>query len=81
MNGIKSISFNSKFPVSQVLKGTEVFTCKAAVDSSLGKESIKTSMSFAVRAMSAAKSWAYSRGRDYCFRALGLKFSETVRKH
>lgn len=34
--------------------------CNAAVDSSLGKESIKTSISFAVRAISAAKSWAYS---------------------
>lgn len=36
---------------------------KAAVDSLLGKESIKTSMSFAVHVISAAKSWAYLRER------------------
>lgn len=35
-------------------------TCKAAVDSSLGRESIRTSISFAVRAINAANSWAYS---------------------
>lgn len=34
-------------------------------------------MSFAVRAISAAKSWAYSKERYYSFRVLGnVKFSE-----
>lgn len=40
------------------------FTCNAAVDSSLGNESIRTSMSLAVRAMRAANSWAYSVESD-----------------
>lgn len=36
-------------------------TCSAAVDSSLGRESISTSMSFAVLAISAANNCAYSK--------------------
>lgn len=39
-------------------------TCRAAVDSSLGKESIKTSTSLAVLAIRAAKSCAYSGARE-----------------
>lgn len=39
-----------------------VLTCRAAVDSSLGRESISTSTSLAVLAIRAAKSWAYSTG-------------------
>lgn len=40
-----------------------VLTCRAAVDSSLGRESISTSTSFAVLAIRAANSWAYSGQR------------------
>lgn len=40
-------------------------TWSAAVDSSLGRESINTSTSLAVLAISAAKSWAYSANTEH----------------
>lgn len=52
-------------------------TCKAAVDSSLGRESMRTSISLAVRAIRAANSWAYSAQNTAQLRQSLRELSET----